>query len=45
MADRSTWGDACVVVDQWYGLQAGVPGAFFVNGPGPSIRLPKDYLG
>ncbi|MGI5164590.1 hypothetical protein ACQEU3_09575 [Spirillospora sp. CA-253888] len=36
IADPSTWGDACVVVDQWYALQAGVPGAFFINGPGPS---------
>jgi hypothetical protein len=32
-ADPATWGDECVIVDQWYALQTGDPAAVYVNGP------------
>ncbi|GAA1271432.1 hypothetical protein GCM10009665_69550 [Kitasatospora nipponensis] len=32
-ADPTSWGNTCLVVDQWYGLQAGCAPAFALNGP------------
>ncbi|MFG1811654.1 hypothetical protein [Streptomyces sp. NPDC049040] len=32
-ANPATWGNGCVVVDQWYALQAGGNPSLYVNGP------------
>lgn len=32
-ANPATWGNGCLIADQWYALQAGVTPAFRTNGP------------
>ena len=32
--DPSSWGDECVIVDQWYALQTGTPPVSYTSGPG-----------